>query len=207
MSEISYRLAEEKDEPGVLKLLREHFYTDEPLSKFDGYHDLADEQFAVGLIKLRTSTVAETNGEIIGVRLAYPNQKENLVCEAFNKKPTTAYDRLFGFVNALQVKSDVFNKYQVDTVMQGHMVGVNRNFRGKGIAGKLYEENMKLAKQKGFPVYVCDCTSLFSAKLCEKIGMEQIATMEFNEYCDENGNPYYNPDPPHDLARSYAKRL
>ncbi|KAL5292108.1 hypothetical protein ACFFRR_011113 [Megaselia abdita] len=206
-SDIVYRPAEKKDEQGVLEFLREHFYTDEPLSKNDGYHDTEDEDFAIGLIIEGTSTVADLNGQIIGVRLAYPNHKDEQVSAAFNKTPTTAYERLFGFVNILETKSKVFERYQVDSSMQGHMLGVRRDLRGQGIAKRLLEENMKLAKEKGFSVYVCDCSSLFSARLCEKVGMEQTATMEFNEYCDENGNPYYNPDPPHDLARSYAKRL
>ncbi|KAL5291802.1 hypothetical protein ACFFRR_010908 [Megaselia abdita] len=206
-SEIVYRLAEEKDEPGVLKLLRDHFYTDEPLSKNAGYHDPADEQFAVGLIKQGTSTVADVNGQIVGVRLAYPSHKKSQVSAKFNKKPTTAFERLMGFINALESKSNVFGRYQVETVMQGHMLSVHRDFRGKGIARKLYEHNMELAKEKGFPIYVCDCSSLFSSRLCEKLGMEQTATMEFHEYCDENGNAYYTPEPPHDFARSYAKKL
>lgn len=204
---ITYRLAESKDEPSVLKLLREHFYTDEPLSKSQGYHDAADEQFAIGTIKFNTCTVAECDGHIVGFRLAYPSNKDNQVAAAYNGRPNTAFEKLMGFVCALERKSNVFARYQVDTVMQGHMLCVHSDFRGKGIARRLYEENMELAKQKGFPVYVCDCTSLFSARLCEKLGMEQTATMEFHEYCDENGKPYYSPEPPHDYARSYAKRL
>ncbi|KAL5284597.1 hypothetical protein ACFFRR_006724 [Megaselia abdita] len=206
-SEIVYRTAEKKDEEGVLEFLREHYYTDEPLSKNDGYHDAEYEDFSVGLIKGGTSTVAVLNGQIVGVRLALPDRKDNQVSAAFNKKPTSAYERIFGLVNVLETRSNVFERYKVDLVMQRHGLGVRRNFRGQGIAKRLLEENMKLAKEKGFSVYACDCTSLYSARLCENLGMKQTATLEFTEYCDENGSPYYNPEPPHDLARSYVKRL
>lgn len=87
------------------------------------------------------------------------------------------------------------------------MLSVHKDFRGKGIAKQLYVANIELARELGYPIYVSDCTSLFAAKLCEKLGMELTATMQFDELSDANGNAFSQPPPPHYYASSYALRL
>ncbi|KAL5291801.1 hypothetical protein ACFFRR_010907 [Megaselia abdita] len=214
MSEIKYRNAETKDEEAVLQLLRDHFYPDEPLNKSKGSHDKADEDFAIGTIKHGLCTIAEVfdashpDGYIVGCRLSYPSAREDVEAEEpKTSPPTTDFEKIVAFLGMLEAKSNVFQRFNVEKIAQGHMLSVHKDFRGKGIAKQLYVENIELARKLGYPIYVCDCTSLFSAKLCEKLGMELTATMQFDEFADANGNAYYQPPPPHDFARSFALRL
>lgn len=213
MSEIKYRAAETKDEEKVLQLLREYFYPDEPLNQSCGNHDPEDESFAIGLIKQGLCNIAEVfdaahpDGYIIGCRLSYPNAKGEGSDKSEDIIPTTPFQKIVAFLGMLTAKSNVFERFNVERTAQGHIVCVHKDFRGKGIAKQLYVENIELARKLGYPMYVCDCTSLFSAKLCEKLGMELTATLQFDEFLDANGNAYYKPPPPHDYARSYALRL
>lgn len=212
-AEIKYRVAEPKDEQEVLQLLKDYFYPDEPLNKSSGCHDKEDEDFAIGTIKQGLCTIAEAfdadhpDGYIIGCRLSYPSSKDQIEEDSVKQPPITNFDKIVGFLGMLEAKADVFGRYNVEKIAQGHMLCVHKDFRGKGIAKQLYVENIELARKLGYPIYVCDCTSLFSAKLCEKLGMELTATMQFDEFADENGNAYYKPPPPHDYARSFALRL
>lgn len=213
MSEIKYRTADTKDEEKVLQLLREHFYPDEPLCQSCGIHDEEDEKFAIGIIKHGLCNIAEVfdashpDGYIIGCRLSYPSIKEERSAKFEDTIPTTPFQKIVAFLGMLSAKSNVFDRFNVERIAQGHMLTVHKDFRGKGIAKQLYVENIELARKLGYPMYVCDCTSLFSAKLCEKLGMELTATLQFDEFSDANGNAYYSPPPPHDYARSYALRL
>lgn len=213
MSVIKYRVAEQKDEPAVLQLLRDYFYPDEPLNKSCGTHDKEDEEFAIGTIKHGLCTIAEVfdashpDGYIIGCRLAYPSTKDEAEEGIQKSPPVTNFEKIVAFLGMLEAKANIFQRFNVERIAQGHMLSVHENFRGKGIAKQLYVENIELARKLGYPIYVCDCTSLFSAKLCEKLGMELTATMQFDEFADANGNAYYQPPPPHDYARSYALRL
>lgn len=66
----------------------------------------------------------------------------------------------------------------------------------KGIAKQLYVANIELARELGYSIYVSDCTSLFAAKLCEKLGMELTATMQFYELSDGQWHCILPTQPP-----------
>lgn len=209
MSGLTYRKIEDGDAQAVKKFLQMNFYTDEPLNQSTGSHLPTEEQQdgPVHVIKLGSSTMAvDSEGNIAGVRLAYPKGPADIKPPS-KQIPTENFDRMMDFLALLGVRANVFEKFNVDKSMHSMMLCVDKSYRGQGIGLKLYEENMKLAKSLGYTLYVCDCTSLFSAKLCEKLGMTKVLEMNYNEYCDANGNAIFHKVPPHDMARVYAKLL
>ncbi|KAL5291799.1 hypothetical protein ACFFRR_010905 [Megaselia abdita] len=148
----------------------------------------------------------DAQGNIAGVRLAYPKTPSDIKPPP-KQTPTENFDRMMDFLALLGVRAEVFKKFNVDNSLHSMLLCVDKSYRGQGVGLKLYAENMKLGKQLGYPLYVCDCTSLFSAKLCEKLEMTKVFEMNYNEYCDENGNAIFHKVPPHDMARVYAKLL
>lgn len=208
MSGLTYRKMEETDSEAVRIFLRENFFTDEPLTQSSG--QLPTEEAMgrpVEVVKLGCSTIAvDSQGNIAGVRLAYPKGPAD-VKPPSPQIPTDIFDRTMDFLVLLGFRADVFGKFNVDKAMKGMMLCVGRSYRGQGVGLHLYAENMKLAKSLGYPLYVCECTSLFSAKLCEKLEMTKVLEMNYNEYCDENGNAIFHKVPPHDMARVYVKLL
>lgn len=207
MSGLTYRTVEEKDSLSVKTFLRENFYTDEPLSTNSDLPTEEQQQEAIDAIELGCSTIAlDQQGNIAGVRLAVPKEPADIKPPS-KQIPTAHFDRLMNFLALLEFHADVFTKFNVDKSIYSIMLCVDKSYRGQGVGLKLYEENMKLAKSLGYPLYVCDCTSLFSAKLCEKLEMTKVLEMNYNEYCDENGNEIFHKVPPHDMARVYAKLL
>uniref|UniRef100_T1GGC1 aralkylamine N-acetyltransferase n=1 Tax=Megaselia scalaris TaxID=36166 RepID=T1GGC1_MEGSC len=209
MADLVYRKVEESDTDAIRNFLRENFYVDEPLNQSTGSNLPTEEQQEgpISVIKHGSSTVAvDSQGNVAGVRLAYPKVPADIKPPS-QQIPTANFDRMMDFLALLGVRSEVFKKFNVDTSMHGMLLCVDKKYRGQGVGLKLYSENMKLAKSLGYPVYVCECTSLFSAKLCEKLEMTKVLEMNYNEYCDENGNAIFHKVPPHDMARVYVKVL
>uniref|UniRef100_T1GHU7 N-acetyltransferase domain-containing protein n=1 Tax=Megaselia scalaris TaxID=36166 RepID=T1GHU7_MEGSC len=187
MAEIIYRVANESDKEKVGKFLYDHFWPDEPTFKAAGVLPNKEENDDVlKCIDYGTCTIAEDqNGTIAGVRLAKVRVPADIEKPA--EKPWTQLDKILNSCSML--------------------ICVSRDFRGKGVGLKLYSENMELGKRLGFKAYVCDCTSAFSAKLCEKLGMEVIAAIEYTECLDENGEQLFKPEAIHDKIRMYGKAL
>lgn len=207
MAEIIYRVANESDKEKVGKFLYDHFWPDEPTFKAAGVLPNKEENDDVlKCIDYGTCTIAEDqNGTIAGVRLAKVRVPADIEKPA--EKPWTQLDKILEFLRVVALKANIFEKYNTDKLLQSMLICVSRDFRGKGVGLKLYSENMELGKRLGFKAYVCDCTSAFSAKLCEKLGMEVIAAIEYTECLDENGEQLFKPEAIHDKIRMYGKAL
>lgn len=207
MSGITYRVATESDKPKIEKFMFANFWPDEPTYKVAGVLPSQEESDDVlKCIDYGTCTIAEDEeGTIAGVRLAkvrVPSDIEKPV-----DKPWSQLDKVFEVLRLSALKAKVFERYKVDKLLQSTMICVNRDFRGKGVGLKLYSENMELGRKLGYKVYICDCTSVFSAKLCEKLGMELIDSWDFSEYVDEDGEQLLKTEPIHDKLRVFGKVL
>lgn len=206
MTDFIYRKIENFDFELLKVFLKENFFNDEPLSKIAGTIP-TDKQLdkLVSITQYGCSTVTiDPEGNVAGVRLAYPRKPEDIEQPSKDRKN----NKIRNFLGFLAFSSDVFKKFNVDTSMCGVLICVARKYRGHGIALKLYLENMNLAKSLGYPIYVCECTSMYSSKLCQKLEMTNVFEVCYNEYCDENGDPFFQKlPPPHDIAQVYVKVL
>ncbi|KAL5291854.1 hypothetical protein ACFFRR_010934 [Megaselia abdita] len=208
MSEVNFRVGTASDKEKVAKFMKKYFWVGEPICKSENLEvsdDVNNE--AVSILDLGTCTIAEDNsGNLVGIRLAEPRVPEDVEKKKV-EKPETTLDKLGRLVYDLAIGSKVFETYKVDKAMYSAALVVDEKYRGKGLGKRLYEENMKLAKDLGYPIYVCDCTSAFSAKACANLGFTEIFEIVFSEYKDGSGKPVLKPDPPHNRAVVYVKVL
>lgn len=65
----------------------------------------------------------------------------------------------------------------------------------------------EIAKEQGFHYIRADCTSLFSGKLCARLGFDAIYKLNYNDYVDEDGEPIFSPALPHTAAVTYTRKL
>lgn len=65
----------------------------------------------------------------------------------------------------------------------------------------------EIAKEQEFHYARADCTSLFSAKLCARVGFDAVYKLDYNDYVDEDGKPIFSPALPHTSVMSYMKKL
>ncbi|XP_037783156.1 uncharacterized protein LOC119579426 [Penaeus monodon] len=67
---------------------------------------------------------------------------------------------------------DVFEDQDVDKVLSMYMVGVHRDFGGRGLGRKLVEFCMKVGVENGCQLSVTCITNKLSGKIFEKLGYE-----------------------------------
>lgn len=208
MSEFTFRIANESDKECIGKFLLEHFFNDEPICRSE---NATIDDISLGkilkCIDSGTCTIAEdADGNLAGLRLAMPKTPEDV--KSMNvKNPKKTIDRMWRMVYDIAVAANAFERYGVDKIMQSMVLSVDGKYRGKGLGTQLYAENMKLAKDLGYKVYVCDCTSLFSAKACLKLGFETIFEIAYSDYKNDKGVQIFKPNAPHDKIRVLAKVL
>uniref|UniRef100_T1GRC5 N-acetyltransferase domain-containing protein n=1 Tax=Megaselia scalaris TaxID=36166 RepID=T1GRC5_MEGSC len=187
-SKVNFRVGTSEDKPKVAQFMKKFFWPGEPICKSENLvisDEINDE--AVSILELGTCTIAEDEaGNLIGLRLAEPRVPEDVEKKKV-ENPQNTLDKLGKLVYDLAIGAKVFEKYNVDKAMYSSALVVDENL--------------------GYPIYVCDCTSAFSAKACANLGFTEIFEIVFKDYQDESGKPVLHPDSPHDRAVVYVKIL
>ncbi|XP_055844410.1 arylalkylamine N-acetyltransferase-like 2 [Episyrphus balteatus] len=210
--QIEYRIATQKDYNSVLEFLREHYYPEEPLTIASEpiEQDSHDEEANMSNIEHGTCVIAISDQQIVGAFLAgpkYPDEEKKLLEEA-SHIPNTKWAKALLFLAALERDSNVYEKYNVDKAIHGHVLAVDKKFRGNGIGLKLFEKSMERARELGFPLYSSDCTSVYSAQLCDRLGMDCVNVCAFADYrAPDSDVQVFFPPGEHKFVKTYAKRL
>lgn len=202
---ITYRTATENDSERIDEFIRLNFVPDEPLLRSwqDRKKTPKEEtnlEFSE-IIQSGLSTIAEdAKGTIVGVRIS---KSMKTFCSPKHHRD----NELVKLLDFIAAKADVFNTFNVDRYVKGFLLCVHQNHRQKGIATSLYTENMKLAKQLDYPLYVCDCSNKFTTMACEKLQMVKVYELPYKDYVSNDGRPIFQVDFPHDKITVFAKVL
>ncbi|KAJ9582974.1 hypothetical protein L9F63_022678 [Diploptera punctata] len=94
-----------------------------------------------------------------------------------------------------------------DSSLYLHVIAVHQNALGKGIGKKLVKRSMEIAKSKGFPFIWAMCTSYYSAKICNLLGMECVFKKSYQEYKNEAGIAECLPPEPHNQIAIYVLKF
>lgn len=87
------------------------------------------------------------------------------------------------------------------------MVAVHSDYKNQGIAKKLFESCFQLAQQRNLKVVCVDCTNFYTSKIAQKIGMELVSTVTFDEYNKHLGTHLFASRPPHNAIRTFVKKI
>ncbi|KAI4495724.1 hypothetical protein M0802_008347 [Mischocyttarus mexicanus] len=117
------------------------------------------------------------------------------------------FKKILRFLHHVDKKVNADGKFRDQNILEIRIISVDTNWRGKGIAKTLIEKATEIARERGFDIMRADCSSMFSGKLCERLGFEAIFQVNYSDYLDENGKPVFSPDLPHTAAITYIKRL
>ncbi|XP_030377520.1 dopamine N-acetyltransferase-like [Scaptodrosophila lebanonensis] len=212
---IKIRTMTVEDFKEVKSFLREHMYTGEPLSMSSNEDvEKCDEkntdEYNLKLIKQGTSLVAvEPSGRIVGLVLAgasYPSDLESNRVDAENMGQHF-WGRLNRFLSKVEREANVFERYGVSKAIYSHITNVDSSMRGKGLGSRLATALMDLGRAKGFPLMIAYCTSFYSARQKEALGMEVAYSFRYADYKDEEGRVIFHPPAPHNEVRVMAMRL
>lgn len=205
------RVATKEDYDKVLKFIRIHYYTEEPLTigvepKQPDHHD---EQFNMSSILHGTSIVAVEGDDILGVFLASPKYSDEAqhIKEEAEKLAGTKWSKILGILYHVEVGANVFVKFGVEKAIHGHVLTVHKEARGKNVGGRIVEKAWEVAKGKGFELFTTDCTSVYSARLMERLGMTLINEFPYKNYRDSDDNQVFNPPEIHESIKTFVKVL
>ncbi|XP_015176965.1 PREDICTED: dopamine N-acetyltransferase-like isoform X2 [Polistes dominula] len=207
-----------EDEHRVLKFLRRFFFRDEPLNQSIALipegedttcHELEDYCKDSSLENnLSLMAISSSTGAIIGVLLngkMEPCEEEEP--EYIKNCENSKFKMILRFLHYIDKNVNADGKFRNQNILEIRIISVDTNWRGKGIAKALIENTTQIARERGFNIVRADCSSMFSGKLCERLGFEAIFQIKYTDYLDENGKPVFSPELPHTAAITYIKRL
>lgn len=208
------RVANESDTAAVLEFVRNHYYPEEPitLGNEPKQQSTEDEEFHMSLIPMGISIVAidtERNNQIVGALLAGPihsNEAEEMIEEAKLCKDKKWSEILY-LLAYLEHQANIYERYNVDRALYVHAISVHSQSRGQSIGLKMMEKCMENGKNLGYSLLSADCTSVYSIRLAEKLQMDCVSVLAYEDYKDDNGKQLFQPPLPHTHIKTFAKIL
>ncbi|XP_055679714.1 uncharacterized protein LOC129787902 [Lutzomyia longipalpis] len=212
MDDLTFRVAIAGDEAKVLDFIRKFYYPEEALTIGIAPKDPTpeDEEFSLSCIPTGLSVVAEdSNGELVGVLLCHEVDNSTLP----ERKKETAeikdakWRTILTFLHHLEELSSICRRLDVPKGVQFSVLGVDPAHRGKSIGLQLMQKAAENAAEKGFKAIGAVCTSIFSSRIADKLGMTCVASVAYSEWKDNAGEVIFHLPPPYDQARCYIKKL
>lgn len=119
------------------------------------------------------------------------------------------FKKVLGLMDLVDSRYDFFAEYpDVDVALEGKILSVDPQYRGKGIANVLTRMTLDHMADNSIPIMFVMCSSHFSAQLLKKkFQFEHVFTLPYSEYLDEDGNQVLQPDAPHTQAEILIKRV
>ncbi|EDW90482.1 arylalkylamine N-acetyltransferase-like 2 [Drosophila yakuba] len=214
---ITIRIMRKEDYLSVKALMKDSFFQSEPLCKSSGekvysQHEKENDEYHLSMISQGTCLVAidENNGgRLVGLVLAgaqYPDdlEKHRIEAEAMEQN---FWGRVSKFLSKIEREANLFERFGISKLLYSHITTVDASMRGKGLGSRLAATLMEVGRSKGFPVMVAYCTSFYSARQKEALGMKCVHSLSYADYKDEQGRPIFTPPEPHTMARIMAIKL
>lgn len=217
VNRIVYRIATLNDRDNILEFLRKHYYPEEPITNGNEprKQESVDEEFILSVISDGASIVAidSVNDEkIVGALMAghiESNESELILAAAkeFELNNNRKWSEILLLVGHISQCANIFQRYNVNKSLQIHAISVDAAYRGKSIGTNLMRKCFDVGKSLEFPIVSIDCTSVFSIKMAERLGMDCVNVQAFGDFRDIKGRQMFNPPPPNTHIKSFVKVL
>lgn len=209
-NDLIFRVATESDREHLLNFIRKHYYPEEPITigSEPKLQSSEDEEFSVSVIPHGTTIIAidpAQNHKILGACLTGPIQPGEAMemIEESKQCKSKKWSDILQLLAYLEESANIYERYNVTKALHVHVMGVDRQMRGKSIGIRLMEKCFEVAKSLGYPLITVDCTSVYSIKIAEKLNMECIVQLAYSDY--KNGQ--FRPPMPHTHIKTFAKVL
>ncbi|KAF7995428.1 hypothetical protein HCN44_006535 [Aphidius gifuensis] len=147
------------------------------------------------------------NDEIISTAINYePNSSIEL--EYYSNLKKLAENKivkdLIDFEAYIATLSNVCQNYNVDKFFTISSGAVDKNYQKIGIARKMIEHSILLAKQRGYKIITADISSKYTGTIVEQLGFTAIVSVPLKDYLNDQGELLFkNIIPPHDVLTKY----
>ncbi|XP_055610285.1 arylalkylamine N-acetyltransferase-like 2 [Uranotaenia lowii] len=209
-----YRVANEADRELVRDGLNKYFYPEDPVTSthYSGKEPTTDD--TEGTLEMVNSgcmilAMDEQSGRLAGFSgstIVSPDEPQKLL-EKASIAQTKKYGDVLRLTAHLTAKTRVCERFGVDQAYHLDMVGVNPNFRGKSIGEILQEKHMELACAKGLRVLSAYVTGPYSARICERLGMQCVYTLPYRDYRDESGRVVFRGTELYTVLKCFVMKI
>lgn len=190
--EIEIRRLSSADYNEVYALMMTAFLPDEPMNRAVGLsvrdsHELFCE-FIDDALRDGISFVAiNSKKRIVGFRLNEIMQRDSM---AHPPIPIQYPQRMMFLVNLLgELSSGFFDLVpeSMKKVLKLLVIAVDRDFRGAGVARKLMDATIKLAREENFDAILTTATAIRTQTLFTHMGFETLRVIQYDGYTASNG--------------------
>ncbi|KAI8043407.1 hypothetical protein M5D96_004739 [Drosophila gunungcola] len=151
----------------------------------------------------------DDGGRLVGFVLAEAQFPEDI--EKHRIEAETSRQNGFGRIRVILFKvereANIFERFGISKVLYSKVTCVDASMRGKGIGSRLAAALMDVGRSKGFPAMLAHCTSFFSARQKQALGMQCIYSLAYADYKDDQGRPIFTPAEPNTMLRVMAIKL
>ncbi|XP_059617137.1 arylalkylamine N-acetyltransferase 1-like [Phlebotomus argentipes] len=207
MAEISYEMIKPEDADEVVAFIRRHFFEDEPLNRSLKLGECKElEIFSTESLPEHISFKAVRNGEILGVMINGVVHKNSDAPHA-DFSGHEKFQKIITMSEGLEHQCDIFGRFpELQSYVDGRIMCVANSARGLGIAGRLVEETLKHMISENLSLIYIQCSSLYSARVLEKLNFSEILTLKYEDY-KIDGQQVFSPEKPHESVKIFIKRL
>jgi len=214
---ILIRIMKLEDYDQVKIFMGGNFYNGEPLCAYSGEDvqkncEKESDEYHMSMIEEGTCLLAineNDGGRIVGLVIAgsqVPSDLEKHRKEA-DEMEKHSWGRIAVFLSEVERNVNIFERYGVSKLLYSHMTNVDASMRGKGLGTRLAAALMELGRSKGFPLMAAYCTSFYSARQKESMGMECIYEYAYADYKDADGQVMFKLPAPHTHVRVMVIKL
>lgn len=219
MEKIYIRAATKSEVLCIKDFVVNHFESDNPIYHAYIYPQGDNSEW---LINFLTETVAEENvlmafetstNILVGVMIAVIMNSETKATNQGSDDLIPKENANQDFVDIVKIlhfvteKANVFKRFKVDQCFHIEVVAVHQNYRKQNIAKKLFESGIDLARSRNFKLVSVDCTNFYSSKVAERLEMECVSTVTYDEYNEYLGKRLFVPIPPHEEIKTFIKKI
>ncbi|EDW12145.1 arylalkylamine N-acetyltransferase-like 2 [Drosophila mojavensis] len=212
---IVIRIMNVSDYQNVKNAMGGNINRDEPLDTCCGGHvnklyEKVDDEYHISIVEKGTSLMAideKNGGRIVGIVVAAPQTPSDLIRCTKDIRTSTDYERIDILISKVEEEANLYKRYGISKLLCSHITYVDATMRGKGLGARLTTALMELGRSKGYPLLVAYCTSFYSARQKQALGMECVYKLAYTDFKDANGKVVFNPSEPHTHIRVMVIKL
>ncbi|XP_055532650.1 uncharacterized protein LOC129722869 [Wyeomyia smithii] len=211
---IAFRVARPDEIDLVRDVLRTIYYPEEAItiSYVHGKEPTVDdERFSLSFVAQGMVVLAEDKNAktVVGISVAGPIEPgdPDLMIQEAATTDTKKWSDILKLLALLERTADVCGRYKLSKAYHVHILAVDPAYRGHALGLRLMQFQMELAKNFGFEAISADFTSVYSAKIADKLEMENISQLSLADYRDENEEKLFDPQEIHKVIKTYVKIL
>ena len=140
---------------------------------------------------LSIAYVDENSGDYLGMTLLHAKRKgftedtdkaEEDMWSKMEQKTDGKSAALKDFIFRLRSKVNIFEKYGIDKILQANQLSVHPKYGHKGMATKVMQSSLDVAKENGIPLVAATTASMYVDRSLQKLNIDVIAELRYDSY-------------------------